>query len=483
MVHNSLEKFAYLEHTDMSRLVLACMALLSSVCAADETVLITTALLEGDAVPGVGLVQFIDNLAINDNGDWIVECNTDFADTDQDSVLVKNGAVFLREGVIGDIDAPTNAFIDIFDSVNINNHGNSGMNLFIDPLPSDEDSGVYLNNMLMIQESNLATADGLSADTPFIGFFDTKINNSDVIMIMASIDDPQIATSVDRAIILLDTSDSTQSVVAKEGDILPGQTEIVDDFATGPHGSAFNNNGDVMFIAELSGSTVSDNAIYINQTLIAQEGSESPIDGRTYEFLADRALDLNDHGDYVFRANLSGDTADDDVLVKNGEVFKQEGDLAPGGFAFTGFGSSTGPVSIGNNGAVVWFGEWDDPDTSINSGLFVNDSLVVQAGVTEIDGLLVESVNDVQDAFAASSNGSRIIFEATLAGGIGGAFIMELTIIGDVNGDGAVDLLDVAPFVELLSNGKFLAEADINCDGVVDLLDVAPFVDLLLGAP
>ena len=52
-------------------------------------------------------------------------------------------------------------------------------------------------------------------------------------------------------------------------------------------------------------------------------------------------------------------------------------------------------------------------------------------------------------------------------------------LIGDINGDGNIDLLDVAPFVGLLTNGGFQDEADINQDGVVDLLDVAPFVDLL----
>ena len=54
-------------------------------------------------------------------------------------------------------------------------------------------------------------------------------------------------------------------------------------------------------------------------------------------------------------------------------------------------------------------------------------------------------------------------------------------IIGDVNQDGVVNLLDVPPFVALLSNGGFQLEADINQDGVVDLLDVNPFVDLLNG--
>ena len=54
-------------------------------------------------------------------------------------------------------------------------------------------------------------------------------------------------------------------------------------------------------------------------------------------------------------------------------------------------------------------------------------------------------------------------------------------VLGDVNGDGQVDLLDVAPFVNLLTTGDFQAEADINQDGTVDLLDVQPFVNLLAG--
>ena len=54
-----------------------------------------------------------------------------------------------------------------------------------------------------------------------------------------------------------------------------------------------------------------------------------------------------------------------------------------------------------------------------------------------------------------------------------------VTSIGDVNCDGAVDLLDVEPFVTLVTNGQFDAKADINQDGSVNLLDVEPFVGLL----
>ncbi len=54
--------------------------------------------------------------------------------------------------------------------------------------------------------------------------------------------------------------------------------------------------------------------------------------------------------------------------------------------------------------------------------------------------------------------------------------------IGDVNGDGGVNLLDVAPFVDAILSAQYCPNADTNFDGVVNILDVKPFVDLLNGA-
>jgi hypothetical protein len=59
--------------------------------------------------------------------------------------------------------------------------------------------------------------------------------------------------------------------------------------------------------------------------------------------------------------------------------------------------------------------------------------------------------------------------------------LLPTVLRGDVNLDGVVDLLDVGPFVDLLSGQSFQAEADVNEDGEVDLLDVAPFVAILAG--
>ncbi len=54
-------------------------------------------------------------------------------------------------------------------------------------------------------------------------------------------------------------------------------------------------------------------------------------------------------------------------------------------------------------------------------------------------------------------------------------------LLGDVNRDGIVSLLDVDPFVALLSSGKFQCEGDFNLDGLVNLLDVDGFTNELIG--
>jgi hypothetical protein len=54
-------------------------------------------------------------------------------------------------------------------------------------------------------------------------------------------------------------------------------------------------------------------------------------------------------------------------------------------------------------------------------------------------------------------------------------------MLGDVNGDGAVNGLDVDPFVALVLSGAYQVEADCNFDTEVNGLDVDCFVALVIG--
>ena len=385
-------------------------------------VTLTTLLLEGDNVTTVGNVTGIDNVIVNNLGSWIVEADTDNSDTDADSVLIKDGVLLNREGQ--SLAMPAGSTLDSFDAITLNNKGNSGWNRFLDGTTgSDDDSGVYVNDILLIQEGDTSAATGFSAGTTYRGFFETKFNDLALTLVMASVDDPAIPTSVDRALVIVG---SGEEVRHKEGDLLPGQTFPIEDFETGPHDFAFNNSNELLFVAELAGAPASEDlALYRDTTLLAQEGSASPIAGRDFEFLT-RAVDMNNNSDVAFRANLTGDTETDEVIFRNGVVVAQEGmpvaDTDPA--IITSLGSTSGPVVIDDNGNLLYYAEWDPAEP--RSGLFLNGRLLVEAGVTTIDGNLIDDVADNQDAFAISDNGQYIIFEATLEDGRNGAFLIEL---------------------------------------------------------
>jgi hypothetical protein len=400
---------------------------ISAICALAEPIPIVV---EGQPVPGVGTVTRIDNVAVNGAGEWLVEADTDFANADQDQVLLDRNGVRLRED--DPLPEPPGAHLDSFDSINVNENGDSGWNFFLTGTTGTNDnSGIYFNTALVIQESEVSTAPQLTPGTPYLGFFDAKLNNLNRMTIVATVDDLAIPTSVDQAIVRLDLDNLGnllgETVIAKEGDILPGQIEQVAIFGTGPHQSAFNDAAQVLFLADLTGSTATDGVLYLDDTLLAQEGSPSPDPGRNYEIILGRGLDLNASGSHVFKANLDGATDDDEVIVKDGAIFKREGENFPaiGPFRLEGFGSSSGPIYIDDDGSVLWYGDWDDPNTEADTGLFLNEDLIVEEG-TAAGGAVLDEIASGVDAFMLSDNGDWLIFEGTLAGGINGAFIVDL---------------------------------------------------------
>ena len=74
-------------------------------------------------------------------------------------------------------------------------------------------------------------------------------------------------------------------------------------------------------------------------------------------------------------------------------------------------------------------------------------------------------------------------FRLFFTDGTEGIFTADVSkILGDIDGDGAVTLLDVGPFVDLLTGAAdFNCAGDFTGDGAVTLLDVAPFVDSIGG--
>lgn len=104
-------------------------------------------------------------------------------------------------------------------------------------------------------------------------------------------------------------------------------------------------------------------------------------------------------------------------------------------------------------------------------------STLTMIDVSDLSSPVIETVSlpAAGNPLSVSASGTSVV----VADSVLGVLVENFLIPGDINGDGAVNLLDVAPFVDLLGAGGFQDEADINGDGEVNLLDVTPFVDLL----
>ena len=137
-----------------------------------------------------------------------------------------------------------------------------------------------------------------------------------------------------------------------------------------------------------------------------------------------------------------------EVNIGNNLVFAPNGDLN----SFLAGANNSLIVRIGGNGVLR----------------FIGNDLVTQVSANVLSGLIV---SDEPGELLVQFDGNDTVVTVDSSG----------VVLGDVNLDGMVNLLDVAPFVELISSGVFQAEADTNQDGMVNLLDVAPFIDLLAG--
>ena len=121
------------------------------------------------------------------------------------------------------------------------------------------------------------------------------------------------------------------------------------------------------------------------------------------------------------------------------------------------FGSEFSPV-LGETYTLCCIG-------GIRAGEFANYS---EGDVVRLDGPLATVIS-----YQGGVSGDNVVLNVVDGNG--------LVTLGDVNLDGVVNLLDVQPFVLLVSSSEYQPEADCNPDGSVNLLDVSSFVDLLIG--
>lgn len=307
---------------------------------------------------------------------------------------------------------------------------------------------------------------------------------------------------------------------AAEDFIVPGLDFTCSAFAANEEDIDFNDDGSVLLTVDIrgaSGTTDGAALLYDGQTdtfhLLAREGEPSPVAGRDYSVVYNVPVALNDAGDWAFRASLSGDFADNGVIVVNGEIAAQEGMSV--GSAVPGqvqLGSANANIEMDQHGNIVWYGAWNAlkadycPDnTDIDStyvifeGIFYNDQLLLEGGVTEVHDVTIDGTtyptlvvmdlpNTAFGGFALSPDGRSLIVHAYLAEPSDdictysinndstpvAQVLLEVRldedeITGDLNGDGCVDLADLGI---LLAAYELDDGGDLDGDGDTDLADL-----------
>jgi hypothetical protein len=384
---------------------------------------ITPLLVEGDLAAEGATVDVL-GFAATPTGGWTAQIRTDDPSPDQDQELLQTGGTrFLVEGEA--LAAPSGATLDSFGRLAMDAAGNVLQILYLSGTSgTSDDTGIYRNGSLLLRKGAVSGAPQFSAGTTYRGFFALRVNDpGDQVVVTAAVDDPAIPSSVDLAIVRLTLDGAgnlvSESVVAKEGDVLAGQSRAVASLGTAQAQLAVNDVGDVMFFADLVGDEATDGVIYRNGTIIAQEGGASADSGRFWENLAGRGFDLNNTGGWVIAADIDGDPVNDELIATDDSVFVREDDRVPGQAAFfrmKNFGPPGQPIYIDDAGNVLFFAQWGTPFV-LTRGLFLNDQQIVRENSTSTPIGSVSRIATGTESFTLTDKGLWVMFRATVNDG------------------------------------------------------------------
>ncbi len=408
-----------MQQATLSRAAMALAALGSAALAQSETLVRT-----GDSLPGIGTVVSITSVSVADSGDWVAHVATDSPDAQTNEVLLKNGAVYLREGDAISGGATTYGYFGLgWPRVN-----SLGQVAWTQPGSTPGVEELLVDAQLLYRTGDPVLAAGFTPGATYVHFKQAILNDARQLLVQASVDDPAITGFYDYAVLRIQLDAAglpiTEEVLLKEGDALFGEALVA--IGSGPLSGALalNESGDVLL-------EVNHDGVLLNQTLVAESGGFAPIFGATWNSLYS-SVDLGDKGDYAFAGRLNGPDFPH-ILVWNGVKVIQEGEtlaaFAPHALEKFESGDSEAPVSpnvfVDAEGRVLWHADWDDPDETRDSGILFDHELVLQEGVSLAAGQRIDEIGAGR-IYELSDSGRYFVFHALLADGTSGAFLLDL---------------------------------------------------------
>ncbi len=449
---------------------------------------------DGDTLPdGLGTVSNVNDISVNDNGDWIVDVSLTGGSTNR--ALILNGDVWLAHG---DPIDPNDTVSSVANQLKaLNNQGD----VTFRPTLDQNGSGVYLNFTPLVLLNDIIDSDKFAPNSNYAGFFRSRVTDDGDVLALVTISDSVLGSRRTFVWLTIDerTGEVTEDVFLTRFDDAPGTEPGVEINNINSNPSTFNINadGDVLFSTTLSGTpTETNGGLYYNDTLVVRKGDASPIAGSDYSNIGSSAtrVDLNNFGDYIWLSQLTNQPTDTNQGIFRNNIFTdgpdeviiQRGDPAPGipGTNVTLFGTGVQP-RITDNGDVLFYARLDG-DADLNQALYRNDQVILRKGETTIDGNLITTVcgttassNGIAQTLDASNNGDFAIVRVRFENGNRAALLIDFTDdpkcpLGDLNCDGVVNVFDLLILLENWGTCPPAGECvgDLNDDGVVNVFDL-----------
>jgi len=415
-----------------------------------------------------------DKLQINNSGDWLAQALWDPGINQ--FCLIRNGALEAEFRASLPDGPGTGVRWNSTPGIAFNEAGETFFSLGFSNNPSGllDDEGLYFGfQNLIALEGAMVLDPAVPSGSVWHDWDDVVLNNTNTVLINADYRDS--STNLDRRVFVKVSLDGNgeasgvEEVLVGEGSIVDGDPVI--SLSVSSRQMDMNDAGDVIVNFRLGPAGPQESVIWMDGQLIARDGEASPVPGAEWSGLNNAQVAVNDRGDYAITGSLASSQIREGIFV-NGQPFILYGDQLADIAPFELRRMNGRPVDIADTGDVLWWGEFNDTNTATNNALFLNDRVLVRAGVTQIGGATVEDLDTGEYGYFLSDNGRYVIFEATLSDGREGLYQIDLDpdptllpvqpgVAGQLN---TATVLNLQPSARvLLGASRSLGNESINC--------------------
>lgn len=434
-------------------LVAAASAALSSTARAQCATTSTLVDQGTQVVPGLVVDQIL-GLAVDDQGGWAVEFDATLGPGNSTAGVLQSGVPVVLQHV--PLDDPPGALLFTVDALSLDGNGNLLMLILHDGGPGGPNGSDWYWNGQPLGVTGAAVTGDLPPGTTIEFIIDPSLNANGTIVARAKLLPSDQFAIVRIELDLASGTPTSVAVLYLEGDSVAGEPLLW--WTSGQ--LATNDAAEVMFAATVSDPPfpgTSEQAVFLNDAVLAKTGGVEPSSGRTWEGFESIALgnggDWAIAGEFAFVPGLGSE-----AIVRNGEVLIMEDEPLASIAPAIVTDISDKPISISEAGEVLWFGTFWSPATGTQAGLFIDDELIVQEHVTPIAGGIVTQLQGGFDWFKLSPSGRYVAFEATVSGVGDGVFLLERSAVGP---------LGTQPFGTCAGNAGCLGSSGSTAPGAV----------------